>query len=123
MGANALRLPSTDPDPAGSSLQVGGSPLDSLKPWQTPDSCLGVKGVAGSNPAVPTGRRLVGPGSPLSKSQTKSLEPDCYDLAMETRTRAALAAMTRSITTPPTTAGQPQFRWVTRLTASGCAAR
>ena len=44
MGANALRLSSTDLDPAGPSLQVRGSPLDSLRPWQTPDSWLGVKG-------------------------------------------------------------------------------
>jgi hypothetical protein len=44
MGANALRLSSTDPDPAGPLLQVRGSLLDSLRPGQTPDSCLGVKG-------------------------------------------------------------------------------
>jgi hypothetical protein len=43
-GANALRSSSTDLDPAGPSLQVKGSPLDSLRPGQTPDSCLGVKG-------------------------------------------------------------------------------
>jgi len=43
-GANTLRFTPTDPDPAGPSLQVKGSPFDSLRPSQTPDSCLGVKG-------------------------------------------------------------------------------
>jgi hypothetical protein len=43
-GANTLRFSCTDPDPAGPSLQVKGSPFDSLRPGPTPDSCLGVKG-------------------------------------------------------------------------------
>jgi len=44
VGANTLRFSSIDPDPARLSLQVRGSLLDSLRPEQTPDSCLGVKG-------------------------------------------------------------------------------
>jgi hypothetical protein len=43
-GANTLRFTSADPDPARPSPQVKSSPLDSLRPRQTPDSCLGVKG-------------------------------------------------------------------------------
>jgi hypothetical protein len=43
-GANTLRFTSTDPDPAGPSLQMKGSPFDSLRPRQTPDSCLGSRG-------------------------------------------------------------------------------
>ncbi len=44
MGANVLRFASTRRDTCGMLPQVGGSPFDSLRPRQTPDSCLGVKG-------------------------------------------------------------------------------
>ena len=44
MGANVLRLPRTHHDPSGPNLQGGSSPPDFLRPGQTPDSCLGVKG-------------------------------------------------------------------------------
>lgn len=43
-GANPLRFSTTDPDPARRFLQVNGSLPDSLRPGQTTDSCLGVKG-------------------------------------------------------------------------------
>ena len=43
-GANVLRFLSTYRDACGTFLQVSGSPFDSLRPGQTPDSCLGVKG-------------------------------------------------------------------------------
>ena len=43
-GANAFRLPRTRRDSARALMQMRGSPSDSLRPGQTPDSCLGVKG-------------------------------------------------------------------------------
>jgi len=43
-GANAFRLVPTHCDDFGRSPQVRSSPFDSLRPGQTPDSCLGVKG-------------------------------------------------------------------------------
>ena len=44
VGATTVRFTSTDPDSAGSLPQVSGSTLDSPRPGQTLDSCLGVKG-------------------------------------------------------------------------------
>jgi hypothetical protein len=44
LGANVLRFASTRRDTRGTLPQVGGSPFDSLRSGQTPDSCLGVKG-------------------------------------------------------------------------------
>jgi hypothetical protein len=44
MGANVVGSPSTHRDTFGTSPRVGGSPLDFLRPGQTIDSCLGVKG-------------------------------------------------------------------------------
>jgi hypothetical protein len=43
-GANALRLASIPRDLLRTFLQVRGSPSDSPRPGQMPDSCLGVKG-------------------------------------------------------------------------------
>jgi len=43
-GATTSRSPPMSCDTPGVSLQVRGSPFDSLRPGQTPDSCLGVKG-------------------------------------------------------------------------------
>jgi hypothetical protein len=43
-GANVLRLVPAHRDACGTSPQVRGSPFDPLRPGQTPDSCLGVKG-------------------------------------------------------------------------------
>jgi hypothetical protein len=43
-GANVLRFISTHRDACGKVPQVSGSPLDFLRPGQTPDSCLGIKG-------------------------------------------------------------------------------
>jgi hypothetical protein len=43
-GANTLRFTSADPDPARPSPQVKDSPLDSLRPGQTTDPCLGSRG-------------------------------------------------------------------------------
>ena len=43
-GANALRSPSTNRDLSRRFLLVRGSQFDYLRPGQTPDSCLGVKG-------------------------------------------------------------------------------
>jgi len=43
-GANAIRFLAAHRDPSRRFLLVRGSTLDSLRPRQTPDSCLGVKG-------------------------------------------------------------------------------
>jgi hypothetical protein len=44
MGANVLRFASTQRDTCRMSPQVGNFSFDYLRPSQTPDSCLGVKG-------------------------------------------------------------------------------
>ena len=54
-GANAFRLTRTRRDSARAFLQVRGSPFDSLRPGQTPGSCLGVKG---SRVQIPPSRRI-----------------------------------------------------------------
>jgi hypothetical protein len=80
-GATVIRFVSTHRDACGTLPQARGSLFDSVRLRQTPDSCLGGQGVAGSNPAVPTRRsRSEGvPGShsgpfPIFGSQSGSLD-------------------------------------------------
>ena len=54
--ANAGRLARTARDAFRALLQVRGSPAGSLRPGQTVPFVAGGQGVAGSNPAVPTGQ-------------------------------------------------------------------
>jgi hypothetical protein len=75
-----LRFVPTHRDARGTIPQVSGSPFDSLRPGQTPDSCRGSRG-RGSNPAVPTKRSrsegVSGSHSgpfPIFGSQTGSLD-------------------------------------------------
>ncbi len=57
MGANAISRPQTQRDQLRMSVQVKGSPFDSVRRWQTPETGLNfpdAEEVTGSNPVRPT---------------------------------------------------------------------
>ena len=57
MGANAISRSQTQRDPLRMSVQVKGSPFDSVRRWQTPEIGLDfpdTEEVTGSNPVRPT---------------------------------------------------------------------
>ena len=57
MGANAISRPQTQRDPLRMSVQVKGSPFDSVQRWQTPKPGVDfpdTEEVTGLNPVRPT---------------------------------------------------------------------
>jgi hypothetical protein len=104
-GAKALRFTSTDPDPAGPSPQVSGSPFDASRPGQTPDSCLGVKG---SPVQIRPSRLVVKFFEYMCNTPEPSKEPFPFETALpEARTDHTPTRPTRASAKPRRTRNQP----------------